>query len=151
MSQYSHFWALYNKVPNRYEGFKEDLISQFTDNRTSSLRAMRPAEYAKLLTHMDQLVNQPVDARKKKWSNNNIDYCRKSVIASICGYFTLTGTPYNMRQVLATACRASGITNFNLIPANELHRIYNAFSAKQRDCKKAVEQSTPKIGKVQLN
>lgn len=105
MSQYSHFWVLYNKLPNRYEGLKEELISQFTNNRSTSLKSMQPQEYAHLITYLNSLVTEQKHSRKKKWSNNNMDWCRKSVIASICGYFDLSGQHYDVRKAIATACR----------------------------------------------
>ncbi len=151
MSNYSHFWSLYNKLPGRHGGLKEELVSQFTNSRTTSLREMHPPEYANLLEHMSSILNPPSDARKQTWSNLNIDSCRKRVIASICGYFTLTGKPYTMRLVLSTAARAAKINDFNLIPADELRRIYNTFRAKQIDCEKAATKERVKMNRLSMN
>jgi len=137
---YSHFWALYNKLPGRYDGLKEELIRQFTGNRTESLR-----------THLGELRVQEPAGNKRVWSNINIDRCRKRVIAAICGYFQVSGQDYNMKMVLATACRAARCGDFNLIPAQELHRVYNTFTSKQRDCNKAVRNSVQKLSQIGLN
>jgi len=150
-SVYSHFWALYNKLPGRYDGLKEELIRQFTGNRTESLRSMQPDEYGRLLAHLGELRTQEPAGSKRVWSNINIDRCRKRVIAAICGYYQVSGQEYSMRMVLATACRASRCGDFNLIPAQELHRVYNTFTAKQRDCNRAVRNSVQKLSQIALN
>lgn len=155
MSQFSHFWSLYNKLTGRYDGFKEDLVSQFTNKRTSSLRSMQPSEYASLLQHLDSQLKQPVEpgirGKKTVWSNINIDQCRKRVIAAISGYFAETGKEHTMQLVLGTAARAARFPNFNLIPAEELRKVYNTFNAKQNDCKKAAAKERVQMNRLSLN
>ena len=153
MNQFSHFWVLYNKMPGRYEGFKEELVMQFTSNRSKSLRDMHPNEYAAMLTHMSEVVNAPVKSSNKKqvWSNINIDACRKRVIAAISGYFTETGKEYSMNLVLATAARAAKMPSFNLIPADELRVVYNTFRSKEMDCQKAARKERVKMNRLSMN
>ncbi len=150
-SKYSHFWLLYNRLPGRYEGLKGELVRQFTGNRTDSLRNMQAHEYGSLLLHLTELNKGPEPGSKRAWSNINIDACRKRVIASICGYFQATNTNYTMRSVISTACRAARCNDFNLIPATELHRVYNIFTAKQRDCNRAVANNIQKLAQISLN
>lgn len=42
---YSEFYALLNKLPGASTGLKEDLVFQFTNGRTTSLREMKDEEY----------------------------------------------------------------------------------------------------------
>ncbi len=145
------FWYLYNQLPGKYDGLKEELVYRFTSGRTTSLRQIYPNEFAELIRHLEDIIIEPVVDRKRQWSNNNLDVCRKRVIASISGYFRLTGTEHNIKTILGTACRHAKCRDFNLIPAAELHRIYNTFRAKQRDCERAREQAMGKLSQIQLN
>lgn len=153
MSNFSHFWALYNKMPGRYEGFKEDLVLQFTEGRTKSLQQMHAHEYASLLAHLSDQLNAPAKTgnRKLVWSNINMDQCRKRVIAAISGYFTETGKEYSMNLVLSTAARAAKVGNFNLIPADGLRQVYNTFRSKQIDCQKAAAKERVKMNRLSMN
>lgn len=49
---YSEFYALLNKFPGACTGLKEDLVLQFTNGRTTSLREMKEHEYRAMCATM---------------------------------------------------------------------------------------------------
>lgn len=49
---YAEFYALLNKLPGACSGLKEDLVLQFTNGRTSSLREMSEKEYIAMCASM---------------------------------------------------------------------------------------------------
>lgn len=49
---YAEFYALLKKLPGATNGLKEDLVMQFTNGRTSSLREMKPHEYKAMCASM---------------------------------------------------------------------------------------------------
>lgn len=65
--------------------------------------------------------------------DNNMDKWRKRVLASIYGWFALTGRKdVGMVYVKSIACRAAGNYDaFNLIPIDRLQNVYYSFRSKQ--------------------
>ncbi len=150
---YARFYALLKQLPGQYEGIKEDIVHQHTGGRTTSLRAMYDDEYKSLIKYLNEKVNSKpaMPGKKRVWSNSNLDHCRKRVIAAIYGYYGLLNKHVSTKYVISTACRAAKCKEFNLIPASDLHKVYNVFTAKQRDIKKALKAAKNDLSKVHLN
>lgn len=74
IDNYAAFYSLLNRMPTSdREGLKQNIVLQYTEGRTSSLRDMTPEEYSAAVTGMRKLV-LPTDRerfimeRKKKRS-----------------------------------------------------------------------------------
>ncbi|MEG1842553.1 MAG: hypothetical protein RR221_07570 [Alistipes sp.] len=64
---------------------------------------------------------------------DEMDKLRKRAMAAVGGYLRLTKQDSSVDIVKSIACRATGHTNFNKIPAERLRNIYYTFSNKQKD------------------
>ena len=53
---YKRFYKLFNRLPLHDDEMKERLVQQYTDGRTSSLRAMSAAEYDALCDALDAVA-----------------------------------------------------------------------------------------------
>lgn len=62
-----------------------------------------------------------------------MDKLRKSAMAAVGGYLRLTKQTSNADIVKGIACRATGYSDFNKIPAERLRNVYYTFSNKQKD------------------
>lgn len=62
-----------------------------------------------------------------------LDKLRKSAMAAVGGYLRMTRQESNADIIKGIACRATGYSDFNKIPAERLRNIYYAFSNKQKD------------------
>ena len=66
---YKRFYKLFNRLPLHDDEMKERLVQQYTDGRTSSLRAMSAAEYDALCDALERSTADPQhELRKKKRS-----------------------------------------------------------------------------------
>ena len=66
---YKRFYKLFNRLPLHDDEMKERLVQQYTDGRTSSLRAMTAAEYDALCDALERSTADPQhELRKKKRS-----------------------------------------------------------------------------------
>lgn len=73
--------------------------------------------------------------------NDTMDKLRKQVMAAIGGYLYKINRESNAGIIKGIACRATGYTAFNKIPAERLRNLYNTFRNKQKDID-AVERIT---------
>lgn len=66
---YKRFYKLFNRLPLHDDEMKERLVQQYTNGRTSSLRAMSTAEYDALCDALERSTADPQhELRKKKRS-----------------------------------------------------------------------------------
>ena len=56
---YKRFYKLFNRLPLHDDEMKERLVQQYTDGRTSSLRAMTAAEYDALCDALERSTADP--------------------------------------------------------------------------------------------
>ena len=59
---YAEFYALFNKLPGATDGLKEELVKQFTNGRTDSLREMSDKEYKALRASLRETQSQGMSA-----------------------------------------------------------------------------------------
>lgn len=64
---------------------------------------------------------------------DKMDKLRKRTIAAIGGYLRRVNRECNMEIIKGIACRATGYSSFNKIPASRLQNVYNAFCQKRKD------------------
>lgn len=62
-----------------------------------------------------------------------LDKCRKRLIASIFAWREAMGDKATMNEVKAIACRAAKANRFNAIPLERLRSLYGAFNKKTSD------------------
>lgn len=62
-----------------------------------------------------------------------MDKLRKSAMAAVGGYLRLTRQESNADIIKGIACRSTGYSDFNKIPAERLRNVYYTFSNKQKD------------------
>lgn len=62
-----------------------------------------------------------------------MDRLRKQVFAAIGGYLKMAGYQSNADIIKSIACRSTGYSDFNKIPAERLRNCYYAFTNKQKD------------------
>ncbi len=132
-SEHAYFYVLLNKMGIPTED-KRDFIIDYTDNLTDSLSELHekyPAFYSDMIKHMEAVVKQT----NTNSNTAEMDKLRKRVMASIGGYFKLTGQDHSSKYIKATACQATGYKSFNAIPKERLNNIYNAFTKMQKDFK----------------
>ncbi len=129
---YSKFYTLISKSAGlqAYESldeFKEELVSNASNGRTTSLSELSDREFIRLMYKLEG----------KELANNNLDSYRKRVIASIFGLMGIIGKKVSMDYVKAIAVRAAGgnVKSFNKIPKNKLIAIYNMFLNYQKTAK----------------
>lgn len=103
---------------------KEKIVSHITQGRTTSLREMTPSENKSLQNFLEL---------KAKEQQNDLDKKRKRVIAAIFGMLKKMNRQSNVPMVLAIACRAAKVDNFNKIPSKRLDSLYNSFLKAQKD------------------
>ena len=122
---YRKFYALLKQLPGAK---KEDLVMQFTDNRTDSLSAMSDFEFGIMLSCMAG------HAATKTWSDkaDAMDTWRKRVMAAVGGWLRACGTAHTAETIKAIACRAAQRKSFNDITLSELRAIYAEFNNKQK-------------------
>jgi hypothetical protein len=126
---YRKFYALLNQMPGAE---KEELVRQFTNNRTDSLSAMNNYEFGVMLPCMEGFVK----AGKLASRAPDADAWRKRVMASIGGWLRACGTQHTPETIKAIACRAAQRKSFNYITLSELRAIYAEFNNKQKVAKR---------------
>ena len=64
---------------------------------------------------------------------DEMDKLRKRAMAAIGGYLRKINQASNAEIIKGIACRSTGYTSFNMIPAERLRNVYNTFRNKQKD------------------
>lgn len=64
---------------------------------------------------------------------DEMDKLRKRAMAAIGGYLRKINQASNAEIIQGIACRSTGYTSFNKIPAERLRNVYNTFRNKQKD------------------
>lgn len=64
---------------------------------------------------------------------DEMDKLRKRAMAAIGGYLRKINQTSNTEIIKGIACRSTGYTSFNKIPAERLRNVYNTFRNKQKD------------------
>lgn len=100
------------------------IISQFTNGRTTSVKALDQLELDRLCQFFE------TEQRKLQ---NDLDKKRKRLIASIFGMYKKMNKSVSIDYVKAIAARATKVERFNDIPSNRLDSLYNAFLYAQKD------------------
>ncbi|MDR0295170.1 MAG: hypothetical protein LBH91_03130 [Prevotellaceae bacterium] len=124
---YRKFYALLKQLPGAPE--KEDVVMEFTNNRTEHLSAMTDVEWAVMIARLTGLV------AIKGFDGNSYNIWRKRVIKSIGAWLELCRTSHNIGTIKAIACRAAKRQWFNDITISELRAIYHEFNNKQKIAK----------------
>lgn len=133
---YKKFYALLKQVPtggNSPAEIKERLVDNFTNGRTTSLRAMHTAEYNQMLNSLENIGGNGSSHNESK-----NDVWRKRAIASVFGYLAkVNRRKYDIGYVKAIILRCAGVeyTSFNKIPNSRLRAIYNEFRRQQETLK----------------
>jgi hypothetical protein len=122
---YRKFYALLAQMPYNE---KEELVLQFTNNRTDSLSAMSDAEFGAMMAMMEGFVKANTLAAHAP----DMDTWRKRVMAAIGGWLRMCNTTHTADSIKAIACRASGRKAFNDITLSELRAVYAEFNNKQK-------------------
>jgi hypothetical protein len=126
---YRKFYALLKQLPG---ADKEDLVMQFTSNRTSHLSEMTDFEFQTMLPCMQGYI----EAGQRFDRISSDDTWRKRVMASIGGWLRACGTTHAAETIKAIACRAAQRKEFNEITLSELRAIYAEFNNKQKVAKR---------------
>lgn len=63
---YKRFYKLFNRLPLHDDEMKERLVQQYTNGRTSSLRAMSTAEYDALCDALERSTADPAARTPEK-------------------------------------------------------------------------------------
>jgi len=124
---YKKFYALLKQLPGNPE--KEEVVLQFTNNRTEHLSAMTNIEWAVMIARLGGVV------ATKGFDGNSYDIWRKRVIKSIGAWLELCHTSHNIDTIKAIASRAAKKQWFNDITISELRAIYAEFNNKQKIAK----------------
>jgi hypothetical protein len=127
MRNYKKFYALLKQLPGAE---KEDLVWQFTEDRTDSLTAMHMHEFQLMLAMMEGKT-KTLHVR-----GDDFDLWRKRVMASIGAWLRHCNTEHTADSIKAIAARAAGRKAFNEITLSELRAIYYEFVNKQKAVKR---------------
>lgn len=100
------------------------IVSQFTQGRTSSVKALYDFE-------IDALCNF-FEAEQKK-QNDELNKKRKRVLAAGFGVYKLMRKNVSIEYIEGMASRMAKAENFNAIPTRRLDSIYNTFLNMQKD------------------
>lgn len=100
ITNFGRFYASFNRltIPGDKEEYKKVLVLQYTNNRTDSLREMRPAEYIALCKSIEELAGYDKELKAQRssclklmqelgvdttdWHEIN-DFCRNARIAKM--------------------------------------------------------------------
>jgi GH18 family chitinase len=126
---YRKFYALLQQLPG---ADKDELVMQFSDNRTTHLSEMTDFEFQLMLPCMQGYI----EAGQRFDKTNSEDVWRKRVMASIGGWLRSCGTQHTVETIKAIACRAAQRKAFNDITLSELRAIYAEFNNKQKIAKR---------------
>lgn len=136
-NSFKEFYSLLPNVPgysrDMAEEIKEQLVSAYSEGKTSSLKEMKafyPADFNQMMFELRKKtkVNARYTPDGEKW--------RRRVIAVLCSYIDGRGMRFDSRQkkiayAMTIACRASGVDNFNRISISALQRVYNTFGSQK--------------------
>ena len=100
---------------------RAQLVCSWTKGRTTSARALTPAE-------MSEIV-----AKLQHADRDSADIWRKRVIAAVYGFLKKMNKEANPDIVKGIACRAAKAKDFNKIPVQRLVSLYTAFTNMQKD------------------
>ncbi|SKB63476.1 hypothetical protein SAMN05660477_00390 [Soonwooa buanensis] len=103
---------------------RADIIANFTNGRTTSVRALHPFEIDKLCNFFE--------AEQKK-IDRDLDKKRKRVIAVLFGIHEKLNKKVSMQYVKGIACKAAKVEDFNKIPSHRLDTLYAAFLKQEKD------------------
>lgn len=101
-----------------------EIISQFTQGRTTSARALYSHELYSLCNFFEL---------EQKKQDRELDKKRKRVIAAIFSIHEKMNKKVSMEYVKGIACKAAKVKDFNKIPSTRLDSIYNAFVNRSKD------------------
>lgn len=132
-NSFKEFYMILKTMPGYSEEnaaeIKEQIVSSFTEDKTTSLREMSvcyPADYSQMMHELRKKSQraQGYGSESEKW--------RRRVIAAICSYLDRRGQKFDspkkkIAYAVSTACRAAGEKNFNRISVSALQRVYNTF------------------------
>lgn len=79
-----------------------------------------------------------------------LDKYRKRLMASIGGWLRAMTVSSNGAKIKAIACRASGKSDFNDIPLEQLRSLYAAFNKKQKDLAMVENITIEELNKLTL-
>lgn len=133
-NKFGLFYELLAKMPG---ATKEEIVYQYSGGTSlSELYERAPRKYAQMIADMKKLT-------KSEAHEDYMDRLRKRVIACVAGYFEKAGLYQGvsrrerMQKVIATACRAAGVGDFNDMTEAQAQRVYNEFRRKQKTAEEA--------------
>ena len=133
-NKFGLFYELLAKMPG---ATKEEIVYQYSGGTSlSELYERAPRKYAQMIKDMRKLAQ---DEHKEDY----MDRLRKRVIASVAGYFEKAGLYQEVsrrertQKIIATACRAAGVGDFNDMTEAQAQRVYNEFRRKQKTAEEA--------------
>lgn len=94
---------------------------------------------------------EPKTQTSKTYGGASPDQWRKRVMASIGSWLKLAGKESNANVIKSIACRATGYTNFNSIPAARLSNLYNEFRKKSTDAESVQQVKAEEIKHLENN
>lgn len=133
-NKFGLFYELLAKMPG---ATKEEIVYQYSGGTSlSELYERAPRKYMQMIADMKKLT-------KSEAREDYMDRLRKRVIASVAGYFEKAGLYQGVsrrertQKVIATACRAAGVDDFNEMTEAQMQRVYNEFRRKQKTAEEA--------------
>ncbi|MEI7487949.1 MAG: hypothetical protein WCJ72_11170 [Chryseobacterium sp.] len=114
------------------EAQRRELVLEWTDGRTNSVRGLTPGE-------LDTLC---IKLTERQWkAQKEMDALRKRVIASLFEYCKLTNRPQTIDYVKAMACQFSSNNDFNKISETKLRACYNFFLEQNKRFKRGLRMT----------
>lgn len=78
---YKRFYKLFNRLPLHDDEMKELLVQQYTDGRTSSLRAMTAADlFREIFLHLGNNIVRNIQPAVKHSEKNSFDFKGRIII-----------------------------------------------------------------------
>lgn len=79
MPNYSQFYALQKKlIQSGHKTTKEDLVADYTEGRTTSLRELSDTEFKELIASLNKMLNT---TKAANWQNTAENKMRRKIIA----------------------------------------------------------------------
>lgn len=125
-SEHARLVKRYHTIASRLKLGQDDKAAIMESYGVESSLDLSVNELTELCHALEKDINPIVPA---------LDKLRKQVMASIGGWLKLTGQESNKVIIHKIACRSTGYTSFNEIPARRLNNIYHEWLNKQRDFK----------------
>lgn len=121
---------------------KNQLVWQFTNFRTNSLREIKRCEYDRMIEYMEKVAGgQEPERRRRGYYSDEAKLWRRRAIAAVFGFYGKIKEPVTLEYVKGVICRAGKATDINQIPPAKMREIYNSWLMKQR-VKKNVDRVT---------